>query len=86
MVPLSSAEGHGTLWRVSEGVFSKRDHEFESAFLQQRVSSELVTPMWSTPNWTCRSEEVLAVTGVEQIFSLAWNPARSAHACIAGHH
>jgi hypothetical protein len=35
MVPLSSAEGHGTLWRVLEGGFSKRDHEFESAFLQQ---------------------------------------------------
>jgi hypothetical protein len=25
------------LWRVLEGVFSKRDHEFESAFLQRRV-------------------------------------------------
>jgi hypothetical protein len=40
MVPLSSAEGHGTLWRVLEGVFSKRDHEFESAFLQRRVGCE----------------------------------------------
>jgi hypothetical protein len=41
MVPLSSAEGHGTLWRVLEGGFSKRDHEFESAFLQRRVRCEL---------------------------------------------
>jgi hypothetical protein len=41
MVPLSSAEGHGTLWRVLEGGFSKRDHEFESALLQRRVSCEL---------------------------------------------
>ena len=23
------AEGHGTCWRILEGVFSKRDHEFE---------------------------------------------------------
>jgi hypothetical protein len=37
MVPLSPAEGHGTLWRVLEGVFSKRDHEFESS--QQRASA-----------------------------------------------
>jgi hypothetical protein len=33
-VPLSSAERRGTLWRVLEGVFSKRDHEFESGFLR----------------------------------------------------
>jgi hypothetical protein len=31
------SERHGTLWRVLEGVFSKRDHEFESGFLQRRV-------------------------------------------------
>jgi hypothetical protein len=34
------SERHGTLWRVLEGVFSKRDHEFESGFLQRRVMSE----------------------------------------------
>ena len=28
---------HGTLWRILEGVFSKRDHEFESASLQRRL-------------------------------------------------
>ena len=39
-MPLSPAERRGTLWRVLEGVFSKRDHEFESAFLQRRVRSE----------------------------------------------
>jgi hypothetical protein len=41
-VPLSSAERRGTLWRVLEGVFSKRDHEFESAFLQRGVRNELL--------------------------------------------
>jgi hypothetical protein len=39
-VPLSSAERRGTLWRVLEGVFSKRDHEFESGFLQRGVGCE----------------------------------------------
>ena len=39
-VPLSPVERHGTLSRVLEGVFSKRDHEFESAFLQRGVSCE----------------------------------------------
>jgi hypothetical protein len=34
-VSLSPVERHGTLWRVLEAVFSKRDHEFESAFLQR---------------------------------------------------
>jgi hypothetical protein len=37
-VPLSPVERHGTLWRVLEGgLLKKRDHEFESAFLQQAV-------------------------------------------------
>ena len=35
------SERYGTLWRDLEGVFSKRDHEFESGFLQQRVRGEL---------------------------------------------
>ena len=39
-VPLLPVERHGTLWRVLAGVFSKRDHEFESAFLQRRVMNE----------------------------------------------
>jgi hypothetical protein len=53
MVPLSSAEGHGSLWRVLEGVFSKRDHEFESAFLQQPVclSGEPRVPRRNAPHF-----------------------------------
>ena len=36
-VTLSPAERRGTLWRVG-GAFLKRDHGFESAFLQRRVT------------------------------------------------
>ena len=66
VVPLSSAEGHGTLWRVLEGVFSKRDHEFESGLLQRGVYKLSVPLLADKPRALCGSPLLLSVDRISE--------------------